>query len=137
MLPRLRTAAYRAFRLPTLNEYYRPFRVGSTVTEANPALKLETLDGAEIGDSCIDENGVELAESVSDGLGDILLARDIAGVGPEDQSARTQRLPGLLDIGRITSGDGYAGALGNKTGRRLQADASRSSRNQGFFSFQT
>ena len=43
------------------------------------------LDGAEIGDSCIDENGVELAESVSDGLGDILLARDIAGVGPEDK----------------------------------------------------
>ena len=28
----LRAAAYQAFRLPTLNEYYRPFRVGDIVT---------------------------------------------------------------------------------------------------------
>ena len=46
---RLRAAAYRAFRLPTLNEYYRPFRVGNNITEANPSLEVETLDGAEFG----------------------------------------------------------------------------------------
>ena len=42
-------AAYRAFRVPTLNELYRPFRVGSVITEANPNLKTESLLGGEIG----------------------------------------------------------------------------------------
>jgi len=42
-------AAYRAFRLPTLNEFYRPFRVGSVITEANPLLEPEHLTGAETG----------------------------------------------------------------------------------------
>ncbi|WP_374569632.1 TonB-dependent receptor [Phenylobacterium sp.] len=45
----LRGAAYAGFRPPTLNELHRPFRVGNDVTEANAALKPETLYGAEIG----------------------------------------------------------------------------------------
>ncbi|MBA4138202.1 MAG: TonB-dependent receptor [Opitutus sp.] len=45
----LRAAAYTAFRVPTLNELYRPFRVGNTNTEANPALSPETLRGLEGG----------------------------------------------------------------------------------------
>jgi outer membrane receptor protein involved in Fe transport len=31
--------AFRGFRLPTINELYRPFRVGNDITEANPDLK--------------------------------------------------------------------------------------------------
>ena len=46
---RLRAAAQQAFRRPTLNELYRPFRAGSTVTEANPALSTERVRTAEIG----------------------------------------------------------------------------------------
>ena len=46
---RARASAYRAFREPTLNELFRPFRVGNVATEANPALRPETLDGAEAG----------------------------------------------------------------------------------------
>ncbi len=46
---KVRAAAYQAFRVPTLNEYYRPFRVGAVTTEANPALKPEHLAGAELG----------------------------------------------------------------------------------------
>ncbi|HZP60203.1 MAG TPA: TonB-dependent receptor, partial [Opitutaceae bacterium] len=46
---RARVDVYRAFRLPTLNEYYRPFRVGNNITEANPSLAVETLDGGEVG----------------------------------------------------------------------------------------
>ena len=42
-------AAYQAFRLPTLNEFYRPFRVGSVITEANPNLETEHLTGVELG----------------------------------------------------------------------------------------
>lgn len=44
-----RAAGYSGFRPPTLNELYRPFRVGNDVTEANAALKPEVLTGAEIG----------------------------------------------------------------------------------------
>lgn len=41
------SAAYSGFRVPTLNELYRPFRVGNDVTEANPRLRPERLLGAE------------------------------------------------------------------------------------------
>lgn len=44
-----RAAAYRGWRLPTLNELYRPFRAGADATAANAALEPETLAGAEIG----------------------------------------------------------------------------------------
>ena len=47
--PRLRVAAYRAFRLPTLNEFHRPFRVGNVNTEANPLLDPEHVRGFETG----------------------------------------------------------------------------------------
>jgi len=45
----LRGAAYLGWRLPTLNELYRPFRVGNETTQANAALKPETLSGVEAG----------------------------------------------------------------------------------------
>ena len=45
----LRLAAYAGFRAPTLNELYRPFRVGNVVTNANAALVPEKLDGIEAG----------------------------------------------------------------------------------------
>jgi outer membrane receptor protein involved in Fe transport len=45
----LRASAYRGFRAPTLNELYRPFRVGNVETLANPDLGEESLLGAEIG----------------------------------------------------------------------------------------
>jgi vitamin B12 transporter len=45
----LRGAAYLGWRLPTLNELYRPFRVGPDATAANDALAPERLHGAEAG----------------------------------------------------------------------------------------
>lgn len=42
-------SVYRAFRAPTLNELYRPFRVGGTLTLNNPLLNAERLTGAEAG----------------------------------------------------------------------------------------
>lgn len=44
-----RAAAYTAYRTPTLNELYRPFRIGDTTTQANPDLDPETLLGGELG----------------------------------------------------------------------------------------
>ncbi|HTV57941.1 MAG TPA: TonB-dependent receptor [Verrucomicrobiae bacterium] len=40
-------SAYRAFRAPTLNELYRQFRQGNTLTQSNAALRAERLTGAE------------------------------------------------------------------------------------------
>lgn len=44
-----RTSAYRGFRAPSLNELYRPFRVGNVRVAANDELGEETLYGAEAG----------------------------------------------------------------------------------------
>jgi outer membrane receptor protein involved in Fe transport len=44
-----RAAAYLGWRLPTLNELYRPFRAGTDATAANPGLDPERLKGAEAG----------------------------------------------------------------------------------------
>ena len=45
----LRSAAYLGWRLPTLNELFRPFRAGADATAANPDLKPERLAGVEAG----------------------------------------------------------------------------------------
>lgn len=45
----LRSAAYFGWRLPTLNELVRPFRVGRDAVAANPALEPERLRGLEAG----------------------------------------------------------------------------------------
>jgi len=45
----LRSAAYLGWRMPTLNELFRPFRAGADATAANPNLKPERLAGTEGG----------------------------------------------------------------------------------------
>ncbi|MEP2989597.1 MAG: TonB-dependent receptor [Parasphingorhabdus sp.] len=45
----LRGAAYLGWRLPTLNELFRPFRVGPDATAANELLSPERVKGAEVG----------------------------------------------------------------------------------------
>lgn len=46
---RLRGSFYTGYRVPTLNELYRPFRVGNDITEANAALQPERLYGVDLG----------------------------------------------------------------------------------------
>ncbi|WP_028056058.1 TonB-dependent receptor plug domain-containing protein [Sphingobium bisphenolivorans] len=57
----LRAAAYSGFRLPTLNELYRPFVVFPVTTQANPALNPEKLRGAEAGIDISPAQGVSLS----------------------------------------------------------------------------
>ena len=45
----LRSAAYLGWRMPTLNELFRPFRAGLDATASNPELDPERLKGAETG----------------------------------------------------------------------------------------
>ena len=56
-----RAALYSGFRVPTLNELYRPFRVGNVVTEANAELEPERLLGGETGIEWRPSSGVRLA----------------------------------------------------------------------------
>ena len=107
---RLRAAGYRGFRVPTLNEYYRPFRVGSTVTEANPALSLETLSGAELGlDAGSEKNGIAVTGFVNELHGavtNVTIAQGpgsfplfgvlpAGGIGRQRQNLDALRVPGL------------------------------------------
>ncbi|MDI1296910.1 MAG: TonB-dependent receptor [bacterium] len=57
----LRGAAYSGFRLPTLNELYRPFVVFPITTRANAALTPEKLKGVEAGIDLTPLPGVTLA----------------------------------------------------------------------------
>ena len=57
----LRAAAYRGWRLPTLNELYRPFRAGADATAANGALDPERLRGLEAGVDWVPIEGAKLS----------------------------------------------------------------------------
>ena len=46
---RWRASAYRSFRAPTLNEFFRDFRVGNVTTRANNGLRPETTVGIDAG----------------------------------------------------------------------------------------
>ena len=75
-----RAAAYAGFRPPTLNELHRPFRVGNDVTEANAALKPETLYGLEAGlagDGGVTWNLAAFYNQVQDPITNVTV-----GVGP-------------------------------------------------------
>lgn len=60
----LRVAAYRGWRLPTLNELYRPYRVGPDATAANPNLDPEQLSGVEGGFTLTPLPGMQLSGTV-------------------------------------------------------------------------
>ncbi|MES2905284.1 MAG: TonB-dependent receptor [Pseudomonadota bacterium] len=57
----LRAAAYRGWRLPTLNELYRPFRAGADATAANAGLDPERLAGIEAGLDWTPMDGAKLS----------------------------------------------------------------------------
>ena len=60
----LRGAAYRGWRLPTLNELYRPFRAGTDATAANAALDPERLSGVEAGIDWTPAEGAKLSATL-------------------------------------------------------------------------
>lgn len=83
----LRAAMYTGFRLPTLNELYRPFRVGADATAANSALALEKLAGVEAGVEIRPVDGVRLAMTafhnrLTDAIANVTVARG-PGVFPQ------------------------------------------------------
>ncbi len=78
----LRAAAYRGWRLPTLNELYRPFRVGADATGANVALAPEALNGVEAGVTIAPTRTVGIAATYFFNRLDDAVANVTAGRGP-------------------------------------------------------
>jgi outer membrane receptor protein involved in Fe transport len=79
---KLRGAAYRGWRMPTLNELYRPFRVGSDITAANAALKPETSVGGEIGADLRNPAGWSAGVTLFTGHLDNAIANVTVAAGP-------------------------------------------------------
>ena len=77
----VRSAAYLGWRMATLNELFRPFRVGADATAANPLLKPERLAGAEAGidyrTQRLDLSATLFFNRLSDGIANVTL-----GSGP-------------------------------------------------------
>ncbi len=78
---RVHAAAYRAFRVPTLNELYRPFRVGNTITNANADLRVESLEGVELGTTWTGDRGSFRVTAFTNDLSDAV-ANVTLGAGP-------------------------------------------------------
>jgi outer membrane receptor protein involved in Fe transport len=78
----LRSAAYRGWRLPTLNELYRPFRVGPDATAANAQLEPERLGGIEAGAEWRPAGGVRVGATVFANRLEDAIANVTLGQGP-------------------------------------------------------
>lgn len=78
----LRAAAYRGWRLPTLNELYRPFRVGADATAANAGLAPEQLNGVEGGVTLTPAAGLTMGATLFYNTLDNAIANVTAGRGP-------------------------------------------------------
>jgi len=96
---RVRAAGYQAFRVPTLNEYYRPFRVGIVNTEANPSLRDETVSGGEAG---LDFNRgpwhlslTGFSNALDDAVANVTLSRTPTLVSRQRRNLESIRVRGL------------------------------------------
>jgi outer membrane receptor protein involved in Fe transport len=134
--PRVRLFAtgYGAFRGPTLNELYRSFRVGDTLTLANPALTEERLAGGEAGATWTSRGervrlrAVGFAARLEDPVANVTLATTPALITRQRQNlgrtrSRGLELDGSLRLGaRVWASLGYA--FTDATVRSFAADPS-------------
>lgn len=124
---RLRTAGYTGFRVPTLNELHRPFRVVNDITEANADLRPERLRGIEAGVEFEPLSSVKLSATwftnwVHDAIGNITLAQGpgffpVAGFVPNGGSLRQRqnvervRVDGVELSAHVDLGQGFSGDM--------------------------
>ena len=87
-----RMAGYEGFRVPSLNELYRPFRLGNNFTLANPALTPEKLYGAEVGGG-FEMDGFSLDAALFWNRLDDAITNVTTGVGPQ-----------TIDLGFVPAG---------------------------------
>ena len=78
----VRAAFYLGWRLPTLNELYRPFRLGPDATAANAALSPERLEGGEAGLNVRPAPGVRIGVTLFASRLEDAIANVTLGQGP-------------------------------------------------------
>lgn len=127
-------AAYGAFRGPTLNELYRSFRVGDTLTLANPELTDERLGGGELGVTWTSKDQgarvrvVGFLARLEDPVANVTLRSTPVLITRQRQNLGETRSQGLeadatLRLGsRVTASAGYA--FTDATVRSFDADPS-------------
>jgi outer membrane receptor protein involved in Fe transport len=98
-------SGYRAFRAPTLNELYRSFRQGTTLTQNNPLLRAERLTGAEAGlrangfDNKLEARGTVFWSDIVDPVTNVTL-----GVAPNLTTRQRQNLGRTRSLGTELDG---------------------------------
>jgi len=98
----LRSAAYLGWRMPTLNELFRPFRAGADATAANALLDPERLSGAEAGirysGSGVSLSATAFVNRLSDAIANVTLGQGpgvfpgVGFVGPGGTFRQRQNL---------------------------------------------
>jgi iron complex outermembrane receptor protein len=110
----LRGAAYSNFRLPTLNELYRPFVVFPVTTQANAALAPETLKGLEVGAEFAPLSTMRLSATLfdnrlEDAIANVTIAPNLRQRrNVEAIAARGLELAGALSLGRVDLSGSWA-----------------------------
>jgi outer membrane cobalamin receptor len=119
----LRASGYRGFRAPTLNELYRPFRVGNVQTQANAHLTSESLWGGEAGTdfhpaSALLVRANAFWNSLDDPIGNVTLS-----VTPQETLRQRQNLSGARTRGVEAEVSVHGGHAWEATASYLFADA--------------
>jgi vitamin B12 transporter len=125
----LRAAAYLGWRAPTLNELYRPFRVGVDATAANADLSPERMKGIEAGFEFHPVRAARIAITLFDNRLTDAIANVTMGQGPgtfpgvgfvaaggayrvreniDSIHSRGVEIEGSIDLGRIRLAAGYS-----------------------------
>jgi iron complex outermembrane recepter protein len=95
----VRGAIYKAFRTPTLNELYRNFRAGSTLTNANEGLNAERLTGGEGSilwtPSRLSLRGTVFVTNLDDAIANVTLSSTPALITRQRQNAGTVHAKGV------------------------------------------
>ncbi|HJR59117.1 MAG TPA: TonB-dependent receptor [Vicinamibacterales bacterium] len=103
----LRLALQSGYRGPTINELYRPFRVGNVITEANPLLRPESARGIEGGASWhrrgITVRALGFWSRVTDAIVNVTLASGPTIVRQRQNAARIGSAGAELELeGRVS-----------------------------------
>ena len=89
------------------------------------------LDRPEFRYSGVDEQDVQAAEALADGLGDRLLTGDVSGVGADRQHVAAEFLAGGFEGGGVGAGDRDAGTFLQELAGRFKADAAGAAGDEG------
>lgn len=133
----VRSAAYLGWRLPTLNELFRPFRAGPDATAANPLLDPEKLAGGEVG-ARYSRDGLTVsvtafANRLSNAIANVTLGNGpgvfpgvgfvgSGGVYRQRQNLDAVRVRGIEASAELKRGDLAANVGASLTDARVQAN---------------